>query len=451
VAVKTIDLKAQNLSNGLRISYKKKNYDLNYPPKIWGSYPANSKKVLIDNLTYLLTINVPLVSKFNKVVYNTSRPFFQKQFQRMVLNGIPSAGNDYKQTTKEMIGKFLSTQVVFKNDAVKKPFWDKEMGEKTIVPLSCGKDSLLTLAVAKEAGMNPVAVYIVDTVSPIENKLKIKHAKKLCKEQGVKLVLLKNNIEQLNDFDTWDTIETCIGYMHMITGFGFISLPLLNYFKADKVLIGNQKDMDFAFVNKEDIVTWPSTDQTAGAEKEQHNMIKKMSGGKAGVYSIIRPLTNIAITKVLNHRYPEFAKYQISCDCIDACDENRWCHNCNKGARLSLFMHAVEKNPKRVGFKYNLLDKKHEKHYALFRGKKVDHYEMSVEARDQQLLAFLMAYRAGVKGYLIDKFKKVYMKEAGKREKELRKKFFKVYPLRLPRKYKKKIVEIYKEEMRGLV
>nr|MCK4929495.1 hypothetical protein [Nanoarchaeota archaeon] len=423
------------------------NLDLIYPSKIWSSYPMDSKKVLIDNLTYLLTINLPIVSKFRKIIYNTSKPFFEKQFKNMVLNGIPSAVNDYKQHTKEFIERFLTTEIIFKDDKVKKPIYKEELGDNSIVPLSCGKDSLLTLAVAKEAGLNPVAVYIIDTVSPPENKIKIKHVKKLCKEQKIKLVFLKNSIEKLNDFETWNTMETCLGYMHMITGFCFISLPLLHYFNADKIILGNQKDMDFSFINKENIVTWPAPDQNSRVTKEQHKMIQKMTDNKAGVYSIIRPLTNIAITKILHHRYPEFAKYQVSCDCLDACDEERWCHNCNKCARLSLFTHGIGKHPRVVGFKKNLLDKKHEKHYALFNGREVDHYELNREARDQQLLAFLMTYKVGVKGYLIDKFKKEYLIEAKQRENELRKKFFKVYPARIPSEIKKKVVSVYKEEL----
>ncbi len=367
------------------------------------------------------------------------------------MNGIPSAVNDYKQHTKEFIERFLTTEIIFKDDKVKKPIYKEELGDNSIVPLSCGKDSLLTLAVAKEAGLNPIAVYIIDTVSPPENKIKIKHVKKLCKEQKIKLVFLKNSIEKLNDFETWNTMETCLGYMHMITGFCFISLPLLHYFNADKIILGNQKDMDFSFINKENIVTWPAPDQNSRATKEQHKMIQKMTNNKAGVYSIIRPLTNIAITKILHHRYPEFAKYQISCDCLDVCDEERWCHDCNKCARLSLFTHGIGKHPRVVGFKKNLLDKKYEKHYALFNGREVDHYELNREARDQQLLAFLLAYKAGVKGYLIDKFKKEYLKEAKQREGELRKRFFKVYPVRIPSEIKKKVVSVYKEEMKDLV
>ncbi len=449
--VKSIELRASITSSGLRLSHGKKGYDLEYPHNIWATYPVQSMRVLTDNLAYLLTINLPLVSRFRRVVYSTPKPFFEKQFRRMVLKGIPSSTHDYKQGTKDFVKKFLSTEVVFREGEMKKPFHEDVLGEGSIVPLSCGKDSLLTLAVAKEAGLNPVAVYVIDTVSPPENRIKIRHAKKLCKEQGIKLVFLKNNIEKLNDFETWNTMETCLGYMHMMTGFCFISLPMLHFYSADKILMGNQKDMDFPFVNKERIKTWPSTDQTSRATKEQHKMIQKMTNKQAGVYSLIRPLTNIAITKILHHRYPAFAKYQVSCDCLDASDETRWCHDCNKCARLSLFTHAAGKNPKKIGFKRNLLEKKHEKHYALFSGKAVDHYESSREARDQQLLAFLMALRLGVKGYLMDKFKKEYLEEAEHREKELRKKFFKVYPARLPKDCKDKVLSIYYEELMDLV
>ena len=450
MAVKTIKLRTSILRNGLRIKHGKKCYDLVYPPRIWAAYPDNNTRLLVDNLAYLLTITLPLVSPFRKIIYNTSKPFFEKYFKRFVLEGIPSATHDYNQYTEEFIDRFLDTQIIFKDNNVKEPVYKGELGSNSIVPLSCGKDSLLTLAVAKEAGMSPVAVYIIDTVSPSENKIKVKHARKLCKEQGIKLVFLKNNIEKLNDFETWSTMETCLGYMHMIYGFCFISLPLLHYFKADKLILGNQKDMDFSFINKEGVMTWPAPDQTTRATKEQDWMIKKMTRNQAGVYSIIRPLTNIAITRILHHRYPDFAKYQVSCDCLDACDEERWCHNCNKCARLSLFTHAIGKSPDVVGFKKNMLGKKHEKHYALFQGKEVDHYEQSIEARDQQLLAFLLAYKAGVKGYLINKFRKEYLREAEQREEELRRKFFTVYPARMPSEFRKKILSIYKEELSGL-
>jgi hypothetical protein len=53
----------------------------------------------------------------------------------------------------------------------------------------------------------------------------------------------------------------------------------------------------------------------------------------------------------------------------------------------------------------------------------ISSYEKAPEAKEQQLLAFYMAYRNGVKGYLIDKFKKKFLKEAKSREDELYRRF----------------------------
>ena len=61
-----------------------------------------------------------------------------------------------------------------------------------------------------------------------------------------------------------------------------------------------------------------------------------------------------------------------------------------------------------------------------------------------------MAYKKGVSGYLIDKFKRKYLSEAKRRKEELIKKFLSVYPNELPLKLKDRVLKIYKEELRDL-
>ena len=89
------------------------------------------------------------------------------------------------------------------------------------------------------------------------------------------------------------------------------------------------------------------------------------------------------------------------------------------------------------------------KNYVLFSTKGAeDKYDKAPESRDQQLLAFYMAYKNGAKGYAIEKFKKKFLKEATAREDELYKKFFKVHPaLTLTPKLRKEVTSIYKEEL----
>jgi len=100
-----------------------------------------------------------------------------------------------------------------------------------------------------------------------------------------------------------------------------------------------------------------------------------------------------------------------------------------------------------IGFHTDLFQKKFKNCYALFEGKEVDNYESSKEARDQQLLAFYMAYKNGMSGDLINLFKKKFLDEAKEREDELYNFFFGIHKSHLPPKIKQAVESIYREEL----
>lgn len=446
-----MELNCKKSKNGLIVNLKNKKFCLSYPKKIWHSYPDDIKDVLVDNLIHLLTINLPLVAEIKELKYNTATPLFGSLFHTLVINSLPSAVEDYNIKTEDIIKKFLNIDYKFNGSDIKIPSYSCETSEKAVVSLSCGKDSLLSLAVCNEIGLNPVAVYVNDTVSPNENRIKMRFGKELGKKLGVEFYLVKNEIEKLNDFVYWKKSESCIGYTHMVTGFCLIALPFSHLYKAKYIVIGNQKDMEFRFYNKDGFLTYPSFDQTKIWMKEQDNLVKMMTGGRSSVVSVIEPLTNIAIVKILHKRYEEFGRYEVSCDSLDESKEKRWCHNCSKCARLSIFMKANKIETKKVGLKDNLLDKKHKDFYRLFNGKNIDCYEKSKEVRDEQLLAFYMAYRNGERGYLIDLFKKRFLEEVKSREDELIKKFFSLHEsITIPKNMKEKIFGIYREELKNI-
>lgn len=440
-------LKVRSNNDGVSFALRNKEFKLRYPLG-WGSYPKEAKPCLIDNLAHILTINVPLVAELPGLSYNTSYPMFKSFFDRIILRELPALNNDYKPSTEEILRRHNNITFKFRDYEVKSPAWNFDVENKALIPLSCGKDSLLTLAVCQEIGLKPVGVYINDTVSPPENRIKLDFIRRVSKEFKFNTVIVTNEVEQLNDFEHWGTEESCIGYSHMITGFIFVAMPLAHYFRAKYIALGNQQDMNFPFTNKDGFVAYVSFAQTTEWGREMDYMARRMTRGKVGVTSVIQPLTNIAITKILHGRYRDYGKYQVSCDCLDDSQQSRWCLDCNKCARLSLFMLATGSDPSQAGFPARMLDKKHEKYYRLFEGKEVDSYEKSPEAKEQQLLAFYMAYRNGVKGYLIDKFKKQFLDEAKAREDELYKKFFSIYePETLPKDIRHGLVSIYKEEL----
>ena len=65
------------------------------------------------------------------------------------------------------------------------------------------------------------------------------------------------------------------------------------------------------------------------------------------------------------------------------------------------------------------------------------------------MFAFYLAYKRGAEGYLIEKFKKKYLKEAEKRKDELYAKFFKLYKSEtMSDSVKDKVLKIYEEEIK---
>ncbi|UCD20563.1 MAG: hypothetical protein JSW08_02170 [archaeon] len=442
-------IEAKPSSEGILIKFKKRRYGLQYPKEIWKNYPH--KKELIENYVPLVTISLPLILKLKKIHYNLPQSAFHGKFKELMIKDIPSATYDYKkQDAAKLIKHFLDVKFNFEgkskkiktNKQIKKPF------HEAVIPFSLGKDSLTTLAVSREIGLNPVSVYVNDTVSQKENKLKLESGKRLAKELKQKHFVVMNNIEKLNDFDTWNKPETSFNYSHMITGFCFIALPFVHHFNSDYIILGNQQDMNFTFQDNQYTI-YPAFDQHKDWKKEQNKIISKFTGKNIAITSVIEPLTNISIMKVLHKRYPKIAKYQISCDCLNTSGDKRWCNQCNKCARLSLWMTAFGVDKSKLGLR-NLFQKKHKKLYSLFNGKEVDRYEKSIQAKEQQLLGFLLAIEHGAKGYLVDYFKRYYLKQALEKEGYLRKKYFKIWPSSLPLKIKQKVHSIYKEELADL-
>jgi hypothetical protein len=419
---------------------------LSYPEKIWRSY--SKKEKLTRNLTYLSTLPFPLVARFREVEYNTAEPELKNRFKELMLKDLPLSTLEYKQDYEKIKRQFLSTRISFsgKIKEEKDRLVRKNLdSSKAVVPLSMGRDSLLSLSISKEVGLSPTAVYINDTISPTENKLKLEFIKSLSKELNLKGIVVTNSIEKLNDFETWRRREMSLNYAHMVTSFCLISLPIAEFYGSKYIIPGNEKNMDFSGIVKGKKV-FASYDQTTEWTKEQDKMVKEFSN--AAVFSIIRPITDMAALKILHTRYPEAAKYQHSCNGLDASLKRRWCLDCDACIGISLFLSAFGINPKVVGLK-KLFKKKNRRLFSLFGGKPEVLYD-NLFSEEQELLAFLMASRQGQKGYLINSFKKRYMKEALAREDELRKKYFKIYSSRIPAKIKTKVLSIYKEELKDL-
>lgn len=433
-------------SCGFSVVFNQRKYNLVFPKQHWSVLPTRLKQYYLQEFGFISTVSMPLVSRFERLMYNTPQPLCEDEVKDIILHQIPGVADDYNLDTKRTIDRFNAIQYDFTGQTSTEGEADAHDGG--VLLLSCGKDSLLTLGIGRELGIDLTPVHINDTTTPHENKVSLATMKKIEQTTGIAVEIVTNHIEKLNDFEEWNTPPSCLGYSHMITGFCFLAVPFLHS-SGSVVLLGNQQNMNFSFHTRDGYVGYPSYDQTTTARHQQQTMLQQLNPNYR-VMSLIEPLTDLAEMKILFSRYPELARYEFSCNCLYGTNEKRWCHECNKCARLSLFMHAHNIDIKKVGLR-SMLSRQFMQYYALFgRSPGVDRYEKSKEARDQQLLAFYMAYKNGVRGHLIDLFKREYLAEAVEREDELRKTFFGVYDTEVPPYLRTPLSSLYSEELRDL-
>jgi len=432
---------------GIKLDSEKGSFMLEYPQKIWKYLSIAEKESFLDNFAYLNTVVMPLISENNEIIYNTGKPFFKKEVDDSIIRDIPSAVDEYNGSTEEMTKKFKKTKYSFAKGKPKEPVFNSKTNGRAVIPFSCGKDSLLTLAVCDEIGLDPIPVYINDTVSPSENKLKLKFIEKIAKQKRFSFVVVKNELEKLNDFDFWDKPEADIGYSHMIMSFCFISLPIAKFYNAGYVILGNERDLNDTFVTNDGVKCYPSFDQSIQGTKRLNTIIGKATKRKAKVTSLISPLYDLAIVKILNERYPDFAKFQSSCPGLDASKENRWCCDCSDCARFYVYMLANRLSPRTIGIKKNMLEKRFLKHHTLFNKNEKGRYEKA-SGDEQMKFAYYLAYKNGARGHIIDLFKKKYLGEVKANEDMLYKKYFGIHSDKLiPKELRKRVISIYKEHL----
>lgn len=434
-------------NSGITLKTGKGSFSLEYPRSVWRNLSDAEKEFLCDNISYLNTACMPLVSGAKKVSYSTQKPFFKGQIDASIMKDMPSAVEEYREKSEDLLKKFNGTDTRFAQGKAKKPAFAMNTGERAIVPFSCGKDSLLTLAACSELGLNPVPVYVNDTVSPSENRLKIGIIRKIARKKKLVFGVVKNSIEKLNDFEFWSKPEADKGYSHLIIGFCFISLPFSKKYSAGYVILGNEYDLNFTLKSKEGIKCYPSYDQSFEGTRRLSRIMAKATSGKVKVGSVISPLYDLAIMKILHTRYPDFGKYQSSCPGLDESREKRWCQSCSDCFRFFLYMKAIGKDPKLIGIRQNMLSRKFLKYNVLLNPSKKGRYDKA--GGDEQLkFAHYLAWKNGAKGYSIDIFRKKYLDEIREKEDRLYKKYFGVNSTSLiPKNTRKPAVSIYKEAL----
>ncbi|NMB83999.1 hypothetical protein GYA28_01795 [Candidatus Roizmanbacteria bacterium] len=446
----TIHIYRKILRNGIEIKIKRKKYQITYPNYIWERFPGSLHKIFADSLSYIATWHLPLAENKN-IVYHFNHPPIEPVFFKMLFYSIPMNIFEFNNiTTSDILQKFYNAnfKVHFKglNHAHAGKIPKRVLKEKSLLFFSFGKDSLLTYGLLKELGVSIIPVFMREPQSAFENAHKKKLADNFYKKFSEEVLFFPLTIGRLRQ-----TKDLYWGWDLLLSQYAFVLVPFYFYYQTKYLFFGNEQSCNYSIEDGEGYLINPVFEQSIFGMQHLQD-IPKQFFINTHVGSLVEPIHEIFITYILHRRYPEIGHFQMSCFSEEPeAKKRRWCTKCEKCARMYIFLKALNISPERVGFYNNhMLEKQKEGLYTIFNqtnGKSA--YGGSGLGKDEQLLAFYLAYKNGVKGPLINKFKRLYLKTVLKKKDKLIKEYFGIHSsLSLPSSLRRKTLAIIKKEQR---
>jgi hypothetical protein len=445
----------------LKWGSSERKFNVLFPEDTWKSIPESIKQTIISNVSLLVSLELGIMLKAKKISYNTPMPLFKSFFMEVLLKCLLYSGDCDSKKNIEYITRLCNLELSFKGNPVQaNTELFSDIKEGCIHTMTFGKESLVSFGLCQELGLNPIPVTVIEPdcdviyrnkhIKTFQNKHKFKLMKQFEEEFGMKVHQIDSNLNDITDYTLWDLDPTDLGWATQLTQYAFLLLPF-NYFLNSKyIAYGNEYARDCYYYDDEGFKCHPTYDQTTEWMDHMNSMLHSLTGGCVQSISLVEPIQEIAVAKILYSRYPHLAKYQASCHGNNkGAEKNRWCGECHKCATCYIFMKALNFDPANVGMK-DMLSMKHKKFYALFNEEKdlSEGFYSSPLGRDAQLLAFQMALKLGVEGELMDLFKQKFGEEAEAKEEELRNELFKVHrPENIPNSLWKKLKPIFEQEL----
>jgi hypothetical protein len=448
-----MEIYSEFTDTGIAVKFRDITYPIIYPNSVWNGTPTQTKLALKDNLALATTMHLPLVFEEDTVVYHSGRPLLEPYFVQNFLKDIPSCTVVDGTSTDDVVRRFFNIDYQFRDSVIITPAPEPVASPfRAIVGVSFGKDSLLTYAVADEIGLEPEMVYVVEASMTYEEKHKTALAKKFKKEFGKEMRILQHETGKLRDYPYLGLPITELGWGLQTTEYALEFIPFAYADQGKYLLFGNEQTAASSYMDAEGRwVIHPCYDQSHRWTIHIDQISQLFSAGSVRTGSLIEPLMDMMIQRTLAHRYPQIAKYQMSCFTeTEAGRDYRWCHNCSICAKMYLMCVASGVDPKTIGLRVNMLDRQYKRFFTLFGGKAITlTYAHTKVGRDEQLFAFYLAALKGVNGELVEEFKASNLfEEAKEREEELINTFVSIYEsISVPNELKAQVLSIYKEEI----
>lgn len=437
-------------AQGFTVQVNNKNYAVSYPPEIWQTFPQNLHKLIAETAAYYFTYHLYFKNK-TPLRYEFAPSITHSLFIHGLFMTLPEA-------VLELPKAKFSIDALFKmlyqsqhdlqyshSPKPQPPFLVKpyeSLANKVIFPLSMGKDSLLTFALTRELGLIQRPVFFVEPHSVYEVNNKKKLGKEFMQKFDIPITYIQVPLGSLREKG-----GTQWGWDLMLTQYTLLLLPYLYYEKAGYLLWSQEQNYNISNPTEFGLTITMNYDET-NKWRQALNSLLAYFGSPAYVGSLNEPLLEFSDTFILHHRYPDIAKFQLSCDNDHKnARTSRWCHACRECARFYVYLLAYGIDPKTIGITENMLTAKHIRDFDIFDDKKVEENYVYQFTPDL-LFALYLVYKRGIKGAVVERFSKQYLTSIERILTELIDKYTRLYSSdTVPEKLWRKIVPIYKSEL----
>lgn len=444
---------AQILDNGIAIIVNGESLPITYPKEVWQKTSAHFKEILKDSLALASTLYIPQILGIREAHYKSSRPLSECFFLRNGIYDAPYCANVDGESSRQYLHDFFNTRYLFKDETIKVPqkidFSQRKPTKKALVLFSFGKESLLSFALCKELGIEPVLVTIIHPGFEYEWKHKEPLVHEFEKEFKTKVHTIRYEPGWLKEGKFWG-LSTELGWGLHVTEYALLALPFAEVFDCDYVVCGNEQSCNDIYYDVEDILIYRAgLDQHKEWTKQQGLLQSMLIGRKLEAVSFLEPLYEIVEMKLLHHRYPTIGKYQMSCFAADAGAKNRrWCQRCEKCAYMYALLRGFNIDPASLGFTENLFDEAHKDLYETFFTRTEDsHYYGN---KGELGLGYYGALKHGAQEYSVKRFEKELLPDFHKHFESYAKKYLIAHPTdHMPPEHHAKLFEIFNREIAG--
>jgi len=387
-----LEVNAKYNGNSIEIQLNERDYRIEFPRNVWSPLEKPIKQSIVDHIAFLSTNYLPLTMGKKGVIYNTRLPMFDCFSFKSMMFDMPSNAVLDGRSMVDYVKDYFNLDFVFASDEPvvwAKPF---EARDAAIISFTSGKESLLTLAMCMELGLEPILINVVEPSNTYEHGHKVKILRDLKKEFGVRYYSIPQDAGLFHDWKLMASRKSSMGWGNQLMYYMFMYLPFIFHHGAKYLFYGNEASCDMETFNSEGYRANFCYDQSSHWTIQQDIMMRLLTGGSSRVGSLVGPLNEIAVVKCLHSGFPELAKFQMSCFCDDpAVSEHRWCCNCSKCARNYAFIQAVDGDVESVGFWRDMFSEEYKGLFSAFNGEETYGFDKSGLGRDEQELALFLA------------------------------------------------------------